>query len=195
MPQGLPAHDEPTHIDVGQQRGKGRALWAAPSLVLVPRRPARPTPFVGLFHRCHQPHLDQPQEVPIADAARQRFDEFGVRDAVEVAGQIGIDHLGMPRVHMPMDLPDGVQGTVVRPVGVLLRLQVGLEDRLQDQHHRHLRHAVPDRTDPQRTLLAIRFRDEDASCRARRVQVGGRPEDSPFGRGEDSGRAAAWTRR
>ena len=30
----------------------------------------------------------------------------------------------------------------VRAVGVLLRLQVGLEDRLQDQHRRHLRHAI-----------------------------------------------------
>ena len=116
-----------------------------------------PPPLVGLFHRCLQPHLDQPQEVPIADASRQRFHEFGVRDAVEVAGQVGIDHLRMPRVHMPVDLPDGVQGAVVWPVGVLLRLQVGLEDRLQDQHHRHLHHAVPDRTDPQRPLLAIRL--------------------------------------
>ena len=34
-----------------------------------------------------------------------------------------------------------------RPVGVLLRLQVGLEDRLQDQHHRHLRHAIANRAD------------------------------------------------
>jgi len=46
-----------------------------------------------------------------------------------------------------MDLPDGVQGAVVWPVGVLLRWEVGLEDRLQDQHHRHLRHAIPDRAD------------------------------------------------
>ena len=48
---------------------------------------------------------------------------------------------------MPMNLPDGVQGAVVWTVGVLLRLEVGLEDRLQDQYHRHLHHAVPNRTD------------------------------------------------
>src|SRR6185312_759882 len=62
------------------------------------------------------------------------------------------------------------QGTVVRPVGVLLRRQVGLEDRLQDQHHRHLRHAVPDRTDPQRALLAIAFRDEYAAHGVRSIR-------------------------
>ena len=87
----------------------------------------------------------------------QRFHQFGVRDAVEVARQVGVDDLRMPRVDQPVDLPDGVQGAAVWPVGVLLRLQVGLEDRLQDQHHGHLRHAVPDRTDPQRALLAIRL--------------------------------------
>src|SRR5262245_52773421 len=76
----------------------------------------------------------------------------------------------MPRVHMPMDLPHGVQGTVVRPVGVLLRRQVGLEDRLRDQYHGHLRYAVPDRTDPQWTLFAIAFRDENASYGMRSIR-------------------------
>ena len=101
---------------------------------------------------------------------RQRSHELGVRDTVEIAGQIGVHHLAMPRAHMPMDLPDGVQGTVVRPVGVLLRREVGLEDRLQDQHHRHLRHAVPDRTDTQRALLAITFRDEHTAHRVRSIR-------------------------
>ena len=69
-------------------------------------------------------------------------------------------------------MPDGVQGAAVGPVGVLLRLQVGLEDRLRDQHHGHLRHAIPDRTDPQRALLAIRFGDEHASNRLGSVRPG-----------------------
>src|SRR5438309_7393869 len=59
VPQDFPARDETTHIDVGEQRGQGRPLRAAPALVLVPSRPTRPTPLVGLLHRCHQPHLDQ----------------------------------------------------------------------------------------------------------------------------------------
>ena len=47
--------------------------------------------------------------------------------------------------------------TVPGAVGVLLRLQVRLEDRLQDQHRRHLHHAVADRRNPQRSLLAVRL--------------------------------------
>jgi hypothetical protein len=87
----------------------------------------------------------------------------------------------MPRVDQPMDMPDGVQGAAVGPVGVLLRLQVGLEDRLRDQYHGHLRHAVPDRTNPQGALLAIRFGDEHASHWLGSVRLGERPGGSRFG--------------
>ena len=69
-----------------------------------------------------------------------------------------------------MDLPDGVQCTAVWPIGVLLRLQVGLEDRLQDQHRRHLHHPVPDRGDPQRPLLAIRLGDVHPPHRMRSIR-------------------------
>jgi len=41
----------------------------------------------------------------------------------------------------------------------LFRLQVGLEDRLQDQYRSHLHHTISDARDAQRSLLAIRFRD------------------------------------
>ena len=76
-----------------------------------------------------------------------------MRDLIEVARQVGIDDFRMPRVDQPMGVSDGIQGAAVGSVGVLLRLQVGLEDRLEDQHHGHLRHAIPNRTDPQRALL------------------------------------------
>ena len=48
----------------------GEPLRAAPALVLVAGRPMVPPPVVDLFHRRLEPHLDQPQEVPIADATR-----------------------------------------------------------------------------------------------------------------------------
>jgi hypothetical protein len=41
-----------------------------------------PSP-VDLLDRRFQPHLDQPQEVPIADPAGERLEEFGVRDFIE----------------------------------------------------------------------------------------------------------------
>jgi hypothetical protein len=42
-----------------------------------------PPALVDLFHRRLQPDLDQPQEVPIADPARERLEELGMWDAVE----------------------------------------------------------------------------------------------------------------
>ena len=83
----------------------------------------------------------------------------------------------MPRAYVPMDLPDGVQGAAVRPVGMLLRLKIGLEDWLQDQHYSHLHHAIPDRANAQRALLAIRFGDEHATHGARSIR-----SPSQFGR-------------
>ena len=88
-----------------------------------------------------------------------------MRDRVEVTGQVTVDHLGMPTSDQPFDLPHGVEGAPLGAIPVLLRLQVGLEDRLQDQHRRHLRYAVHDARDAQRPLFAIRFRNVHASDR------------------------------
>ncbi len=49
---------------------------------------------------------------------------------------------------------------------MLFRLQVGLEDRLQDQHSSHLHHAIFYARNSQRSELAITFRDEHASDRS-----------------------------
>jgi site-specific DNA recombinase len=44
------------------------ALWAAPAFVLVSGRSMMPPPIVHFFHRRFQPHLDQLQKMPIANA-------------------------------------------------------------------------------------------------------------------------------
>src|SRR6516162_2098202 len=49
------------------------------------------------------------------------------------------------------------QSAAALAVGILLRLQVGLEDRLQDHQHRRLYDTVLDRWNPQRSLLAVRL--------------------------------------
>src|SRR5271157_321896 len=81
-------------------------------------------------------------------------------DAVEIPRQVRVYHLGMPRPKQPLDLANGVQGAATRAIGVLFGLQVGLENRFQNQHRSHLYHTVSDARDAQRSLLAIRFRDE-----------------------------------
>ena len=77
----------------------------------------------------------------------------------------------MPRVQQSVDCLHRVQRTALRPVGVLLRLQVGLEDRFQHQHRRHLHHAIPDRRDPQRPLLAVRLGDLHPPDRLRTIRL------------------------
>ena len=103
--------------------------------------------------------------MPVAHAAGDRFHQFGVRDAVEVAAQIRVDHLGMSRVQQAVDVVHGIQRAATRSIGVLLRLQIGLEDRLEDQHRRHLHNTILDRRDAQRALLAVRFGDVNPSHR------------------------------
>ena len=65
----------------------------------------------------------------------------------------------MPRIQKRLDFPHGVQRALSGSIRVLLRLQVGLEDRLQDHQCRHLHHPIANRWNPQRPLLAVRLRD------------------------------------
>ena len=58
---------------------------------------------------------------------------------------------------------------MVRAIRILLGLQVGLEDRLQDQQHGGLHHAVADRGNPQRPPLPVRFRQINPPDRLRLV--------------------------
>lgn len=50
--------------------------------------------------------------------------------------------------------------------------EVRLEDRLHDQQHRHLHHAVPDRRDAEGTELAVGLGNVHALHRLRAVGVG-----------------------
>jgi hypothetical protein len=65
----------------------------------------------------------------------------------------------MPVDHQGLDALHRLQGAAPRAVGVLLRLQVGLEDRLQDHQGGRLYYPVLDRRDAQRPRLAVRLGD------------------------------------
>jgi hypothetical protein len=60
--------------------------------------------------------------------------------------EIGIEHLPVSGIQQPVHLPNRIQRILAFAVGVLLRQQVGLEDRLQDQRRR--RHAPGHQRDP-----------------------------------------------
>src|ERR1019366_3807836 len=97
-------------------------LRCATSLVFVAGRSMVPPPFVDLFHRRFQPHLDQMQQVPVAHSTGHRFHQLGVGNAVEVSAQVCVYHLCMSRVHQTVHFAHRVQGGAVGSIRVLLRL-------------------------------------------------------------------------
>jgi hypothetical protein len=73
-------------------------------------------------------------------------------NTIKVAAEIRIHDLPMTRVNQLVDVLYCVQRAAVRPIGILLRLQVSLENRFENQHCRHLRNPISDCWDGQREL-------------------------------------------
>ena len=91
-----------------------------------------------------------------------------MRNFAEVVGQVTIDHLVAPPVQEAVNAFHRVVGAALRPVGVLLRLQVRFEYRLQHEHGRCLRYPVPYAGNAQWPELAGLFlRDENLAHRLR----------------------------
>jgi len=51
----------------------------------------------------------------------------------------------MASVEQLVDMPHGIQRATLWPIGVLLRLQIGLENRFEHHHCRRLCYAIFDR--------------------------------------------------
>jgi hypothetical protein len=62
---------------------------------------------------------------------------------IEIAAQIRVNNFSMSSVDQLVDVSHGVQRAAVAPIGILFRLQIGLEDGFEHQHRRH--HAPLDR--------------------------------------------------
>ena len=154
----FPTQHEPSHVKIRQQRRGHAALRRATTLVLVAGCPHLPPLLVRLLDRSLQPHLHQMQQVPVADPASHALHQFVVRNRVEVAAQVRVDDFRVATVQPALDRLDRPVGVAAGPIGMLLRLKVLVEDRLYDEYERHLHHAVADRRDSQRTLLAVRLR-------------------------------------
>ena len=136
----------------------------------APVRQAAATVPVVLFHGHLQPRLDPAQHSSVAYAPGDGPKQVAVWDMTEVVRQVGVHHLPMARRQQPMHAPDRVIRVPARPIGVLLRLQVGLEDGRQQQHRRRLYHPLSETRNAQRPELpALLLRDEDLSYRLRPV--------------------------
>jgi hypothetical protein len=73
-------------------------------------------------------------------------------NAVKVTAEISINDLSMSGIDQLVDVLYGVQCATIGPIGILLRLQVGLENRLQNQPCCCLHNPISDCRDGQREL-------------------------------------------
>ena len=95
-----------------------------------------------------------------------------MRNLIEVATQIGVDHGRVPKIDQAIDGLDRIQRILAGAVRVLLGLQVGFEDGFKYQHRRRLNNPVAYRRDPQRShFLAVRLRNVDPSDRLRSISL------------------------
>jgi hypothetical protein len=67
-----------------------------------------------------------------------------VQNLINVPAEIRVHHLCISALQQVMDCLYRVQGTAARTVGILFRLEVHLEDGLQDSHHGCLAHPICD---------------------------------------------------
>ena len=79
--------------------------------------------------------------------------------SIKIRGQVCIHDFYMSAIDQPVNLTDCVQRAAVPPIGVLFRLEIGLENRIEHQYRRHHHTSVPDGGHSQRPLrLAVRLR-------------------------------------
>ncbi len=71
---------------------------------------------------------------------------------IQVAAEICVDDFSMASIDQLVDVVYCVQCAAVSPIGVLFRLQIGLENRFENQNCRHFRCPIADSRDSQREL-------------------------------------------
>src|SRR2546425_917982 len=166
VPHHLDAHlgqmmIEGIEIDVGKQRADDRALGSS-----FLGRP----PFRRLHDLLGQKRFDQVQHLAVGHLCAHPLQQRLMRDRVEVAFQVRIDHPTVPFLQQGVDAPQRVLRAPIRSEPVALRREVPLEDRLQHRSERRLHHPVAHRRNPQGAfLLAPRFGNPHPPDRLRTI--------------------------
>ena len=92
-----------------------------------------------------------------------------MRDAVEVAFQIGVHHITVATLDEKVHLAQGILARPPRPEAITRRMEHNLEHRLDDELDRHLHDPVLDRRDAQRPRCTVALRDFHPPDRQRPV--------------------------
>ena len=93
-------------------------------------------------------------------AGPRRLHQLGVRNRIEVLGQIGVDHIGVAPADEPVHVLDCIHRPTSGAIAIRVVLEVRLEDRFQHELGGGLDDPIPDGRNAERSLAsAIRLRD------------------------------------
>jgi hypothetical protein len=92
-----------------------------------------------------------------------------VRDGVEVAAQVGIDHGAVSSIDQAVHGTNRIVRAAPSSVGVLFLGQIRLEDGFEHDDGSHLRDPFLDRRYAQRSLFPVGFGDVNAPHRLRPI--------------------------
>ena len=128
----------------------------------------RPRPLSLLHHSCHEPLPQQLQHSAVRDASSHQREEPLMVDVAEVVADVGIQHVIPPARAAHAQRFQCLCCAPLRPKPIRRRAEIRLEDGLQHERRRHLRHSVSDRRNAERPLTAIGLRDVPPQNRLRR---------------------------
>jgi site-specific DNA recombinase len=104
---------------------------------------------LALFHHpCPEPLPYQFEHPPVRDAPRHERQEFAVVDAAEIVADVRIEDVIAASCPTRAEGLQRLRGAPPGPKAVRARQKIRLENRLQHQRCRHLRHSVSDRGNP-----------------------------------------------
>ena len=159
----------PIHIlqvDIGQQ-GRNHSSLRCALLYLLS------APLIALFHhRAPKPHPDQLQYRPIRNPSLYRSHQSIMRNGIQVARQVRVIHLPPTHFQIPPNLLHGSLCSSPRPKPMRTVQEICLEDRFNDQQHRHLHHPVSYTGNPQGAPLSVGLGYVDPAHRSGSVSLG-----------------------
>ena len=87
--------------------------------VPVDRRAFLATPFIFLFNRGIEPHLQQMQNASIYNSTCHRFHEFDMWNRVVIPGQVCVHDISVAADKQPVYFAHGAVRIPILPVGIL----------------------------------------------------------------------------
>src|SRR5580704_3707638 len=110
-------------------------------------------PLPVFHHLGFEVALNQFEHPSIADLLPYLFHQLLVRDAVEIAFDIRVDHPVVAFFQQLFDSSESISGSSSGTKAVTLCGKVSFKDRLDDVSEGCLDHSIPDHRYPQRPLL------------------------------------------